>query len=682
MATWQGHVLAWLIGLAVLATAMQRREVIVAAGLAAGLVAGGLAAGRAADGAPVPSGRVDVRAVAISDSVEAEALIRPIAIGEGDGWAAWQGPVLLATGADAVVAGESLVIGGRVREHRFDWRGRRVGGVLEVSDLRVTGTPSPWFAAGNWLRHRIQSRLGTGPAESLLTGFLIGDVNGVPGHHLDRLRRSGLSHFVAVSGSNVALFLAAWWLALGPLAWRPRRRAVLGLAGLVVFVIATRWEPSVVRAAVMASAVLSGRLVGRDVDAWSALGIAVLASLVAAPQLAGAVGFQLSVGATAGVLAGAGMFAGRRPAWAWMALGATVSAQLAVLPLLLWQFGTVPLVAAPANVVAAPLVAAATIAGGVGAVLGPSLLADVGAGLAGAVLALATVAAEWPQLSAATVAVTLAVGVVAWRLPRLRGLAAMSAALVAVLAVLPSGGHPGARLVVLDVGQGDAILLRSSQGHHVLVDGGPSPARLRSRLGALGVRRVDLMILSHRHADHVTGLGAVVEMLPVDRLWVPEQPDPDGVVEALGAAVAARGGAVERPPPGRLAQIGDLRIEVLGPLRRYASPNDGSLVLRVAGPAVSVLLPGDVEVIAQRELGAVPADVLKVPHQGAATSDPDWLLDVSAQLAIISVGPNSFGHPDPEVVAVLETAGVAVRRTDLDGDVTVRLDRPLDIVPP
>ena len=184
------------------------------------------------------------------------------------------------------------------------------------------------------------------------------------------MRLSGLSHFVAVSGSNVALFLSAWWLASGPLGWGPRRRAVLGLAGLAVFVVATRWEPSVVRAATMAALVLGGRLAGRAVDGWTALGGSVTLLLLVSGDLAGDAGFQLSVAATAGVLAGGGLWRDRRPRWAWTALGATVSAQAAVAPLLLIHFGSVPLFAPLTNVVAAPLVAGATAAGGVGVLAG------------------------------------------------------------------------------------------------------------------------------------------------------------------------------------------------------------------------------------------------------------------------------------------------------------------------
>jgi len=114
-----------------------------------------------------------------------------------------------------------------------------------------------------------------------------------------------------------------------------------------------------------------------------------------------------------------------------------------------------------------------------------------------------------------------------------------------------------------------------------------------------------------------------------------------------------------------------LELTVEGPLRRYASPNDQSIVLMVDGPSRSMLLSGDIETVAQAELSHLRADVLKVPHQGAATSDPEWLEGVGSEFAVISVGPNDFGHPADWVIEVLESTGSDVARTDVHGDIPV-----------
>ncbi|NIR41353.1 MAG: hypothetical protein GWN79_26100 [Actinobacteria bacterium] len=139
--------------------------------------------------------------------------------------------------------------------------------------------------------------------------------------------------------------------------------------------------------------------------------------------------------------------------------------------------------------------------------------------------------------------------------------------------------------------------------------------------------------------------------------------------------MAGRGVPVEIPGPGTTATVGVFGVEVLGPRRRYASPNDGSIVLLITASGRSALLSGDIETYAQADIGPVRTDVLKVPHQGAATSDPDWLAASAGVIAIVSVGPNDFGHPSPGVVETLEDAGSTVLRTDRDGDVVLRFDR-------
>src|SRR5690606_33034318 len=123
---------------------------------------------------------------------------------------------------------------------------------------------------------------------------------------------------------------------------------------------------------------------------------------------------------------------------------------------------------------------------------------------------------------------------------------------------------------------------------------------------------------------------------------------------------------------GTVWQLGQLTLTVDGPVRRYASPNDQSIVVTVKGPVRTMLLSGDIETYAQSDLDHLRADVLKVPHQGAATSSPDSLSSVGSQLAIISVGPNDFGHPVEWVIDVLEEDN-RVLRTDRDGDVIVDL---------
>lgn len=664
--------------------ARRRWPVVAAVAVVAGMVSGISAAGRerATWEASVPEGPVILLGHAGSDPVgppgRARATVKPDHLLVEGAWVPWPGPRLMVRGVpDSLSAGERVYVSGTLRAERFRVLQGPVSGVVVADEFRRLAPPSnPMLRLANGLRNRILSSLSgvaDSPEGALLSGFLIGDVRRLSAEDHEALRRASLSHFVVVSGSNVALFLAAWWLASGPLGWSPRRRILVGLVGIVVFALVTRWEPSVLRASAMAAAVLGGRLLGVPIGPVTALSLAVTALVLVSGSIVADVGFQLSVAATAGILVGLPLWAHRRPLWVWATLGATMSAQAAVAPLLLVHFGSVPLMAPATNLLAAPLVMVATAVGGVGAVLGLAPVVEIAAALAWMVLMIARTSADLPQLGWWG---AIAVGLAAAGAVRYRGIrpvmALVGVALLAAAAAPPR--PPGvATAIFLDVGQGDATLFLGPAGEVVLVDGGPDPVTLRRHLRRHGVGRIDLLIVSHRHADHVAGLVGITEVTAVGRLWHPPQLGHDSALDALVEEVRGVGAVVEEPSAGTTATVGQFHLRVIGPLRRYASPNDGSLVVMVEANSVTVLMAGDIEVIAQRELGPLTADVLKVPHQGGATSDPAWLAGSAPALAVISVGPNDFGHPDQGVIEILEASGAMVRRTDLEGSIVVGL---------
>jgi competence protein ComEC len=604
-------------------------------------------------------------------------LVTEIRDGQYGSWALLDtedGPVLLdlderltaGRGDLILVSGEALARPGVIlgRPHRGVVRVRRV--------MMIAETTSPVHLAGRAVRTRVIERLSPPTDQrALLAGFLVGDTSNVSEVDVVAMRRAGLSHFTAVSGSNVTLFLGLLFVLVGPLALGPKRRAVVGLVGLPVYTAATSFEPSVLRASVMAGAILLGRLVGVVLEAWQLLSGAVILLLILDPALATSAGFQLSVAATAGVLVGARWpIRGR---WPLRAIAVTIGAQAAVAPLLFIHFGTVPLLSPVLNVLAAPLVASATILGAVGVIgLDPAL--DVAGWLAGLVLALARGAAGWPQIGPAAGLGLLVGAVVAMRWRALRSPLTLVLAAVVITGVIgPAETLPEPGMVVFDVGQGDSILLVGGDGRFMLVDGGPDPIVLLDALDRYGVHSLDIVVLTHVHADHATGLAGLVGRIPIGEVWARTRPHASSASASLIGAVDHAGIPLIEPGNGHSIQLGDLDITVLGPLRRYASPNDQSLVLLARGPARTALLSGDIEEVAQAELTSLRADVLKVPHQGGATSDPEWLVAVGAELAVISVGPNDFGHPAPWVIETLEAAGARVVRTDEQGDVVVPL---------
>lgn len=585
------------------------------------------------------------------------------------------GEVVLITELEQVGRGDRLWLRGVIRPGAGSAGGVEYSGELSIGviERHVESTFVP-HVVGREIRRRVAERLSPGSeGRGLLAGFLIGDIDDVSDLDMEAMRRSGLAHFVAVSGSNVALFLGLLAVLTGPLSWGPRRRAVIGLLGLPLYAAATGFEPSVMRASAMAGIALGGRLAGVVLEAWQLLSLAVAGLLLAAPALVSSLGFQLSVVATAGVLVGARWpVEGRLRRAAAVALGA----QLAVAPLLLAGFGSVPLLSPVANLIAAPLVTGATLLGAIG-VLGPSFLVGPAAWLASLVLHLARGASGWPQVGAATLFGLAVVAALLVVFPSWRPVVCALAAVGVTFVVVSTGDRPAAGTVtVLDVGQGDAALLSGGEGLYALVDGGPDAAVLMDRLRTHGVGAVTLMVLTHVHADHSTGLLGVVERMPVVEIWWPPGPHETESSNELLAAAKARGIPIVEPLPGRVRQFGSLALRVEGPVRRYENANDQSIVLTVTGGARTMLLTGDIERFAQADLAGLRADVLKVPHHGGGTSDPRWLAAVGADLAVIPVGENDFGHPAAEVVDILKRAGARVMRTDRDGNVVIDLNHP------
>jgi competence protein ComEC len=382
------------------------------------------------------------------------------------------------------------------------------------------------------------------------------------------------------------------------------------------------------------------------------------------------------------------------------ALAVPAAAQAACAPVVAALFGTVALAAVPANLLAVPAVAPATVLGVLAAVVSPVAppLAAAAAWLASWpawwLVWVARVCADVPGASlpwpggvagGLALAALLLAAVAAVRVRPLRVLAGVAAAALVLVAlpiraVAPGWPPDGWRVVGCAVGQGDAEVLRAGPGAAVVVDTGPDPGPVDACLRRLGVSAVPLLVLSHLHADHVGGLQGALRGRAVGAIVTSGDDRPSAGSRALAGAVRRSGVPVLRAGPGAVYRAGDVRLEVLGPVRRFegtrSDPNNNSLVVRADVAGLSVLLGGDVEHDGQQALLAagapLRADVLKVPHHGSAFSEPAFLDAAAAPVALVEVGAgNDYGHPSAVVVARLQRGGARVLRTDLDGDVAV-----------
>ena len=629
-----------------------------------------------------------------------------------------------------------------------------VMGTLRSRTLDVEDTPDDPLIALERLRRGAGDALAAAipePAAGLAAGIVVGLRDQVDRAVAADFTTVGASHVVAISGWNIAIVAASVAALAGGMA--RRRRAVLTMVSITVYVLFAGASASVVRAAAMAGVVLLARESGRAGRAAAALGWAAVLLILAEPRIVADAGFQLSALATAGILAWASPLnawltersAGRVPGWLLECLAVSLAAQAATLPVVLLAFGRLAIVSPVINLIVVPLVApamaaagAALIGGAVATAGGPLILATL-AGLpawlllsviiavvsAGASLPFASVALEppWNAVGAAA-SVALPVSIVQlrrWRAatrtaaPLRRRVTAGSTASrsphhgatrpsngqTPIIAVALAGSMVAVglafvhrpdgvtRITVLDVGQGDAILVEGGRGGRLLVDGGPDPDRLLVELDARlppWDRRLDAVILTHPHEDHVAGLPLLLDRYRVGRVFEPGMRGP-GPGYGAWTEILARGDA---PGRGRLAtgdrlSVDDLSLDVLwpDPGRVPAEPgdsgrsiNDVSIVLLGEIGGRRFLLTGDVEddvdpILAER--GLPPIDFLKVAHHGSATATTGAFIgSVDPALAVISAGSdNPYGHPSPSTIERLSESGATVLRTDTDGSVEV-----------
>jgi competence protein ComEC len=588
----------------------------------------------------------------------------------------------------------------------------RVSAVLSAREPpQLVRNPDPLWRASSAIRTSIRAAV-TGHSEAaraLVPALVDGDDAGFPDDLADDFRTTGLTHLLAVSGTNLTLVLGFLVLLARWCGVRGRWLAVVAAAGIAGFVLVARAEPSVLRAAAMgAVGLLALGRNGRE-RGTRGLGVAVLVLLLIDPGLAREAGFALSVLATAGILY---LAPGLRDALAtWLprsaaeAVAVPTAAQLACTPVVAALSGQVSLVAVGANLLAAPAVAPTTILGLVGGLAG-LVWAPLGRpfgwtagwcaswiiGVARWAGGLPTAAVGWGTGVVSLALLTglcLALVVVLPRIMRRRvtGIGCCALLALGVLVPLPTPGWPprGWVLVACDVGQGDGLVLDAGGGAAVVVDTGPDPAAMDRCLRRLGVDRVPLVVLTHFHADHVDGLPGVLHGRQVDEIDVTSRADPMANVRAVLAEAAGRA-VVRVPSYAETRQVGALTLQVLGPVPGTVShdsgegdgsgPNNASVALLVEVAGIRVMLAGDVEPDAQRALArawpGLRVDVLKVPHHGSRYQELSWLLGLGARLAVVSVGAdNDYGHPSAETLVPLQAAGLTVLRTDLDGDIAV-----------
>ena len=603
------------------------------------------------------------------------------------------------------------------------WRAaylRRQGIAMTLRTERIESRPGRRGGVAGWIdeiRERAEKALGRGmPSReaALARGFVLGEDDRIDQRTRDDFQRSNLTHLLAVSGENVILLCVLSWPLLAMLGLTMRSRLIGALCLIAIYVPVTGAAPSIQRAGVMGAAGLIAALADRPRSRWYAVLLAAALTLAINPRADGDVGWQLSFAAVIGIMLWARRLASAiggdaergsaRRALA-EAVAVTAAATVATAPLMAEAFDQFSPAALPANVLAAPAVAPAMWLGMLAGIAGQlpllpveplnwldslclAYIAEVAHWLAAPDWALLTVHLRSVWAVAAAYAFLLLGmelllrGLAIRRAHRRWPAAALPVCLAAAIAAAlltswpfrsTAPPPPATDLVVriLDVGQGDSILLQPPDGDPVLVDTGPPEDGVEDRLRELGIEKLAAIVISHDQSDHAGDLPELLGTLQVER-----------VVHGATDSRLRRAALAAGVEPFQLAEGGELdfhglHLSALWPPRELTSvtgedPNLLCLVLVARWRHFSMLLTGDAEAESV-PMDPGPVDVLKVAHHGSEDAGLDGLLARSMpKLAVISVGAgNSYGHPTEATLATLGAHDVPTMRTDRQGEIDI-----------
>ncbi|WP_265444568.1 DNA internalization-related competence protein ComEC/Rec2 [Acetivibrio straminisolvens] len=622
-------------------------------------------------------------------------------------------------GREIRISGKINIPKGRTNPGGFDYRKylnhSGVSATIFVVDRNIYPQKSVkgniFVKAGLGIRERIVNVINQSlpPQQAgLLNGMLIGYREGLSKEVEDAFSNSGLTHLMAVSGANIAFIMLPLIFIFKKLKFRQNIYNIIIIGILVMFTFITGFEPSVLRAVIMAIIILVGQILKRETDIFTSIAFAAILLLLLNPGSLFNIGFQLSFAATISLVLFYSnlknmLSFGFLPEFITDVLASTLAAQIGVLPITVFYFNKISLVSILSNLIVAPIVEFITIMGSLMALLGQIhiifsvLIGFCNNALLSFVLFVTKTTAELPYsvitVSTPSIALVIVYYIVIlflfWYRPKHKTklnyrYCALAGAVTVMLIALSIFWPRGMEVVFLDVGQGDGAFIRTYRGKTVLIDGGPENAGENSVVPFLldyGAAKIDLVVVTHGHDDHYKGLLPVLENFKVENLIIPDVDINEGFSDALEIA-QKRKIPVEKCEKGDVITL-DKRtyIEVLHPKKgayfNESDVNNNSLVLKLNFKDVSILFTGDIEKEAERLLCEdgvdLSADVLKVAHHGSLTSSTEEFLDsVNPDVAVISVGKNNFGHPSKEVLERMDIRDIYVLRTDMSGALVLK----------
>lgn len=591
---------------------------------------------------------------------------------------------------------------------------RHIDGIVSVGNGLSSSPPeSPIYRfsqAANSRTKKIANSYMENKSRALFSGMLFGDISEMDEEQQIEFRRAGLTHIVAVSGSNLALIVVPVIYMLSWLKLRKVFQMAIILVIIVLYAFATGLEPPILRALVMTVAALTGLFFVGQKNSLSFLSVACFILLAWDPFLVSNPAFLLSFSSTLGLILlmpSLMRVLSLIPGWLSVPFATTLSAQIFVIPVAAYFFGEISLASFFANVLAAPLVPVITNFGMLSVIsfdiIQPLSLASAYISELNIKMLLSISRTfgnfRWSivQVSFTPVLYLIYFAVVFMFFSKhLNRKAKIKTALFFILIfaaytvwkplVVPVQPKYEFEAYFFDVGQADGALVRSKDGIDIVIDTGKSTNNaMLNHLKSKKIKKIDLLVLSHFDEDHAGGTANIAKNYKISYAIMPENDKTGKAVTYVEAkckkALTQNKTKIIFAKQGQNLKLGGIKMNVLHPSVKFTdqNPNNNSIVLRVSYGENSVLFTGDIENEAQEFLkddAAIKSDVLKIPHHGAANAANEvFLRQVSPRIAVISVGKyNTYGHPSRKYLNLLQKKNISVYRTDLQGTIKVVSD--------
>lgn len=540
---------------------------------------------------------------------------------------------------------------------------------------------------------------------AIMEGVIFGDTSKIKEEYYEYFQGSGIVHIFAVSGYNIWLLYGMLSFLLCFLDDTSRIKISIIIISMMIYVVMSGCSSSVMRAFIMISVVLLGRIVKRKPDIITSLSLAAIVILLSNPLLIEDAGFQLSFVCGASIIL---IYPKLRrlkvpvPGALKDPLLLNASINIGILPIIIYYFNSVPLYSIAVNIAVIPLVSIFTIAGAV--LLPMSFIFEWGAHAAAwiantagmMILALSRFVSALPFASLNFITpgiaeiciyyllLSIILGYVKIKRDYRKAIEILTIC-VLVFFIYSEAVPKQLKLSFIDVGQGDSILITTPDNINILVDGGGKTENsysntdigkdvLEPYLYSHGVKKLDMVISTHSHEDHLGGLVPVLKDFEVDRFVKTDLCSQDSYDSLINSGILDISKVINVEESDTIKAGKYVYMYVLSPENRDEDENDDSIVIKLVFKDFSALLTGDISSKTAHGLckDDIRCDVIKIPHHGSADSlDCDFLDAASPRAAVICVGRNNFGHPSPSTIDAIIKRDMRLYRTDINGEVII-----------